>query len=83
MTDLVRPPENADCPLPTRRGLNRVQAAGYLGIGASKFDMLVGDGRMPKAKKIDGRRVWDKRALDAAFDRLGEDALADANPWDD
>ena len=70
-------------PLPTRRGLSRVEAAGYIGIGASKFDTMVADGRMPKPKKIDGRRVWDVRSLDRSFDTLpgGEDS--DYNPWDD
>ncbi|MGQ3486878.1 helix-turn-helix transcriptional regulator [Roseovarius pacificus] len=83
MSDVARPLENADCPLPPRRGLNRVQAAGYVGVGTSKFDAMIQDGRMPKAKRIDGRRVWDRRALDAAFDRLLDDAQTDANPWDD
>lgn len=45
----------------------------YVGIGATKFDALVGDGRMPRPKKIDGRKVWDIRALDMAFDRLSDD----------
>lgn len=45
----------------------------YVGIGATKFDAMVLDGRMPKPKKIDGRKVWDIRALDMAFDRLAED----------
>lgn len=48
-------------PPPTRRGLSRVEAAEYIGVGASKFDAMVTDGRMPKPKKIDGRRVWDVR----------------------
>lgn len=63
-----------------RRGLHRDEAAMYVGISSSKFDELVKDGRMPKAKKIDGRRVWDMRALDLAFNDLpGED---DINSWD-
>lgn len=53
------------------RGLNREMAAAYVGIGSSKFDELVKDGRMPQAIAIDGRRVWDRLALDRAFDRLG------------
>ena len=40
--------------LPTRRGLSRVEAAEYIGVGASKFDAMVSDGRMPKPKKIEG-----------------------------
>lgn len=52
------------------RGLSREQAAAYLGISASTFDALVADGRMPKPKRINDRKVWDIRALDSAFERL-------------
>lgn len=70
-------------PLPTRRGLSRVEAAEYIGVGASKFDAMVSDGRMPKPKQIDGRRVWDVRSLDQAFDALPGGNEADCNPWDE
>lgn len=63
-----------------RRGLSRIEAAAYVGIGSTKFDELVEAGRMPGPKKIDGRKVWDRFALDAAFDAL-PDAVED-NPWD-
>jgi excisionase family DNA binding protein len=66
-------------PVP-RRALSREEAAMYLGISAGKFDKLVADGRMPKPVKIDGRNVWDIRALDAAFDALSSEVPAD-NPW--
>jgi predicted DNA-binding transcriptional regulator AlpA len=59
-------------PVP-RRGLSRVEAAMYIGISASKFDELVRDGRMPGPKRIDGRKVWDVRDLDMAFDALPDD----------
>ena len=69
-------------PLPTKRGLSREEAAGYIGTSTSKFDEMVNDGRMPTAKQIDGRRVWDVRQLDTFFDRLpGSDCQPD-NPWD-
>lgn len=68
---------------PTRRGLNRIQAAGYVGLSPSKFDELVADGRMPRAIKIDARRVWDVRQIDLAFDALPGEAGEDTpNPWD-
>lgn len=70
-------------PPPTRRGLSRIEAAGYIGVGASKFDAMVSDGRMPKPKKIDGRRVWDVRSLDRFFDDLPGGDDSDHNPWDD
>lgn len=62
------------------RGLSRVQAAEYIGIGVSKFDELVDDGRMPRPKRIDGRTVWDRVQLDAAFAALPSDS--DKNEWD-
>ena len=75
-----------DSPLPIRlppRGLNRVLASAYIGISPSKFDALVIDGRMPPPKRIDGRKVWDRDALDQAFVALPEDgADNDNNPWD-
>lgn len=68
-----------------RRGLCRVKAAAYVGIGATKFTELVADGRMPRPKRIDGRLVWDRLALDAAFEDLPDDGDADesSNPWDE
>ena len=57
------------------RGLGRVQAALYFGISVSKFDQMVTDGRMPKPKRIDGRRVWDRWRLDEAFDALPDDDI--------
>ena len=60
----------------TPRGLSRVEAATYIGIGCSKFDDMVGDGRMPAPKEIDGRRVWDRLALDSAFAALPDAAGA-------
>ena len=53
------------------RGLSRNQAAEYIGVGSTKFDEMVNDGRMPKPKRIDGRVVWDRVLLDEAFEALG------------
>lgn len=52
------------------RGLSREEAAAYVGVGATKFDQMVQDGRMPAPKRIDGRRVWDRLRLDSAFAAL-------------
>jgi predicted DNA-binding transcriptional regulator AlpA len=70
-------------PAPERRGLNREEAAAFIGVGPSKFDTLVSDNRMPKPKKIDGRRVWDVRALDQYFDLLPGSDDSDHNVWDE
>lgn len=58
------------------RGLSREQAAAYIGVSAVKFDRLVFDGRMPRPKAIDGRRVWDRHQLDKAFAALPDDTGA-------
>jgi len=63
------------------RGLCREAAAGYIGVSPTKFDEMVDDGRMPPAKRIDARKVWDRSALDSAFEALpgGDEG---SNPWD-
>jgi predicted DNA-binding transcriptional regulator AlpA len=63
------------------RGLQRQSAAGYIGISATKFDQLVSDGRMPKPRCIDNRKVWDRFDVDAAFAELPSDGHQ--NPWDE
>jgi predicted DNA-binding transcriptional regulator AlpA len=58
------------------RGLSRIYAAAYIGVSPSKFDEMVADKRMPRAIRIDGRRVWDRLKIDEAFAALddgGED----------
>lgn len=56
------------------RGLSRDEAARYIGVGTTKFDEMVADKRMPKPKRIDGRTVWDRIAIDAAFSELPSEA---------
>lgn len=68
------------------RGLRREEAARYVGVSPSKFEQMVKDGRMPAPRQIDGCRVWDRVALDVAFDDLphvGETLRPGVNPWDD
>jgi hypothetical protein len=52
------------------RGLNRDEAARYIGVGTTKFDEMVQDRRMPTGKRVDGRVLWDRVALDRAFSEL-------------
>lgn len=64
----------------TPRGLNRDAAAAYVGVSASLFDRLVRAGKAPKAIELDGRRVWDRLALDrVVFDGA---APGRTNEWD-
>jgi predicted DNA-binding transcriptional regulator AlpA len=66
------------------RGLRRDDAARYLGLSSSKFDELVGDGRMPKPKQIDGCVVWDRFSLDQAFDAIPDQgAKGGRSRWKD
>lgn len=67
-------------PVP-RRGLSRIEAAMYIGIGVSKFDELIATGRMPKSKCIDTRKVWDILALDLAFDQLPDENNEASEEW--
>jgi predicted DNA-binding transcriptional regulator AlpA len=54
------------------RGLRAEQAATYLGMGMTKFLELVEAGRLPRPRAVDGMRIWDRCALDAAFDDFAE-----------
>lgn len=63
------------------RGMSRDEASRYIGVGTTKFDEMVADGRMPKPKKIDGRVIWDRLRVEAAFTDLPDVENA-ANPLD-
>jgi predicted DNA-binding transcriptional regulator AlpA len=67
------------------RGLSREAAAQYIGVSVGKFDQMTKDGRMPKPIRIDGRKVWDRLALDRAFDALGGPAASPISRtgWED
>jgi len=55
------------------RFVNREQAAAYLCVSPPKFDQMVKDGRMPRPRCIDRRRVWCVRELDAKADAIPVD----------
>lgn len=72
-------------PLPANlppRGLARAVAAAYIGVGVTLFDEMVRDGRMPSPKRINGRRVWDRVGLDAAFEALPDENERADDVWD-
>ncbi len=58
-----------DCP----RGLNRAEAARYVGVSPGTFDKLVQEGLMPAPKRVKARRIYDRQAIDVAFSALGEE----------
>jgi excisionase family DNA binding protein len=48
-------------------GIDRVQAAEYVGIDVTLFDRLVAEGRMPEPRTIYGRLIWDATEIARAF----------------
>ena len=64
-----------------RRGLSRVESALYWGISPSKFDQLWKEGRVPPPRLIDGRKVWDVRELDIAFEEFPLESNDNAEDW--
>ena len=63
------------------RGLSRVESAHYFGISPSKFDELRKDGRVGPARLIDGRKVWDVRELDLAFEAFPLESTDMSDDW--
>lgn len=65
------------------RGLSRADAAEYVGVSATTFDLMVRQGKMPKPFRVYGRVLWDRNKVDAAIDALSELGAPDdiwANP---
>lgn len=63
-------------------GLAREIAAAYIDVSPTKFDQMVVDGRMPKPKKIDARRVWSRAAVEKAFAALPSDGDDATDEWE-
>jgi hypothetical protein len=54
----------------------------YLGISASTFDELRSGGKIDPPRMIKGRKLWDIRELDMAFDALPrENQHVDGGSW--
>jgi hypothetical protein len=80
-------PGRRSSPLPPTlapRGLNRQEAAAYVGVGVTLFDEMVNDGRMPKPIEVNSRGLWDRQKLDSHFDALADKAATGegVNDWD-
>ncbi len=58
----------------TPRGLSADEAARYVGLGRTTFEALVAGRKMPKPKRVGGRNVYDRWALDAYFADLDDSA---------
>ncbi len=55
----------------------------YIGVSPGKFDQMLSDGRMPIPRRVDGRKLWDIRDLDLAFDALPREDGPKGGSWDD
>jgi hypothetical protein len=64
----------------TPRGLHRTQAAEYIGCSPRLFDAMVFDGRLPKPRLFNSKKIWDRLELDEAFEALPRDG--EENDWD-
>ena len=66
-------------------GLNRKEAATYIGVGTTLFDRMVADGRMPCPIEINSRRVWDRQEIENHFRALkdGASGTPDDDPESD
>ena len=66
------------------RGLNRLQAASYVGVSAATFDRMIAGGMMPVGKRAsENRVVWDLTELDIHFQQLPSvDGGDDVHEWD-
>lgn len=65
--------------------MSRTESAEYIGVSTTLFDQMVRDGRMPRGKMINSRRVWPRLQLESAFAHLpeeGHDPPADSG-WAD
>jgi len=64
-------------------GLRRERAAAYIGVGTTKFDEMVCDGRMPQPRRVDNCKIWDRLESESAFEALPRNGPQNDNPWDD
>lgn len=54
----------------TPRLLSRAEAAAYCSLSAAGFDNWIAAGRLPPA--IPGTHRWDRKAIDAALDKISK-----------
>ena len=55
------------------RAMRADRAAAYLSISRSKFLALVEQGKLPKPVHIDSLALWDRLALELAFEQMTAD----------
>ena len=68
-----RVPRDTDSLLPSSLppiGINRLQAAEFIGVSPSFFDQMVAAGTMPQPRRAGSRTIWDVAELTRAFRAL-------------
>jgi len=53
------------------RAMRLEKAAAYLSVSPSTFLQWVEEGKMPQPTRINGVVLWDRLALDVAFEAMG------------
>ena len=75
-------PRDIIAPVP-RIAVGRDEAAASLGISRNLFNTMVDDGRMPRPRVVNGRRLWDADEVRVAFRTIPRDGdETSSNPWD-
>ncbi len=79
---MTKPRHSALPPTLAPLGLDRVEAAAFIGVGVTMFDQLVREGTMPQPRTIKGRLVWHRAELEKAFSALPvRSAEGDRGGW--
>lgn len=67
-------------------GLSREEAAAFIAVSPAFFSQLVELGVMPKPKAVGSRRIWDRKSIERAWQRLpeiGEEMSEPVDQWSD
>jgi predicted DNA-binding transcriptional regulator AlpA len=67
---MPKPRHSALPPTLAPLGLDRVEAAAFIGVSVTMFDDLVRKGAMPQPRMIGSRLVWHRAELEKAFNAL-------------
>lgn len=66
------------------RGMRLPVAAAYVGVSENTFRRQVAAGVWPQPTDVEGIKLWDRKALDEAFDRRrGNAASSRSGDWDE
>ena len=66
------------------RSVRREDGEDFVSVSPGFFDQMVRDKLMPRAKRVGGRNIWDRHALDRYFSALpgGDDEGETDKKWD-